>query len=158
MSETIDEIEDVLLEKKETILATAKGIRQRLDPFYKARERPLPAVGIVFGVGLLLGVLTGGRKRMEVAVIEAPAAPPPPRSDLWERRARRLLRIARQQQEELAAAREPQPEWEEEPEYEEDYEDDYYSPDDYDDEEEIDLEARPFGLRDRLRGVLGRHG
>ena len=32
--EDLGEIEDVIVEKKEEVIALAKGIRQRLDPFY----------------------------------------------------------------------------------------------------------------------------
>jgi ElaB/YqjD/DUF883 family membrane-anchored ribosome-binding protein len=53
MSGTIDEIEDVLLRRKEQI-------QDRLDPFTVVRQRPLQAAGAVFGAGVLLGLLTGG--------------------------------------------------------------------------------------------------
>lgn len=53
MSGTIDEIEDALLRRKEKI-------QHRLDPFSAVRERPLQSAGIVFGAGLVLGLLTGG--------------------------------------------------------------------------------------------------
>src|SRR5690606_2385148 len=56
MSETIDEIENVLLRKREEI-------RSRLDLLGRARERPFVAVGIAAGSGLLLGLLTGGRTK-----------------------------------------------------------------------------------------------
>src|SRR5688500_8447423 len=79
MSETVDEIEDVSVEKKEEVIALAKGIRQRLDPFYKARQNPLAAVGIVFGAGLLVGVFTKGRKRKAArALVEGIATTPAP--------------------------------------------------------------------------------
>src|SRR5688500_3380171 len=66
LSGTIDEIEDVIVEKKEELIATAKGIRQRLDPFYKARQKPMAAVGIVFAAGILVGIVTKGRKKKAV--------------------------------------------------------------------------------------------
>jgi ElaB/YqjD/DUF883 family membrane-anchored ribosome-binding protein len=53
MSGTIDEIEDVLLRRKEKI-------QNKLDPFSAVRDRPLQSAGIVFGAGLVLGLLTGG--------------------------------------------------------------------------------------------------
>ncbi len=53
MSGTIDEIEDVLLRRKEKI-------QHRLDPFSAVRDRPLQSAGIVFGAGLVLGLLSGG--------------------------------------------------------------------------------------------------
>src|SRR5688572_3547763 len=77
MSETIDEIEDVIVEKKEEVIALAKGIRQRLDPFYKARQKPLPAVAVVFAAGLVVGIFTKGRKRKAArALVEAIATTP----------------------------------------------------------------------------------
>jgi ElaB/YqjD/DUF883 family membrane-anchored ribosome-binding protein len=130
MSATIGEIEDVLVQKKDVIVSTAKGIRDRLDPFYKARQHPMAAIGIVFGAGLVVGVLTGGKK----PIPPQPSAAPP--SDLWQRRARRLLRIAREQQEEIAELQEQTSGWEEVDEADAD-EDDYYydSPDDELDED-----------------------
>lgn len=53
MSGTIDEIEDALLRRKEKI-------QHRLDPFSAVRSKPLQSAGIVFGAGLVLGLLTGG--------------------------------------------------------------------------------------------------
>src|SRR5690606_25896658 len=53
MSETIDEIEDVLLRKKEKI-------RDQLDVLAPVREQPLKTLGMIFGAALALGVLTGG--------------------------------------------------------------------------------------------------
>ncbi|MEW5930941.1 MAG: DUF3618 domain-containing protein [Gemmatimonadota bacterium] len=53
MSSTIDEIESVLARKKEQI-------QDRLDVLSPVRERPLAATGIAFGVGLALGLITGG--------------------------------------------------------------------------------------------------
>jgi ElaB/YqjD/DUF883 family membrane-anchored ribosome-binding protein len=99
MSETIDEIEDVLLRKKERI-------QDRLDVFAPVRQRPLPSVGIALGAGVLLGLLTGGddedeweshgrdRYRSELRELEE-------RAETWEHRARRLLRIAREQEQEI---------------------------------------------------------
>lgn len=94
MSETIDEIEEVLVRKKERL-------QDRLDVMAPVRENPLAAAGVVFGAGLLLGFLTGGdgdhrasRDLDEDAEM---------RAETWERRARRLLSIAREQEEELEA-------------------------------------------------------
>lgn len=53
MSSTIDEIENVLARKKERL-------QDRLDVLAPIRDKPLPATGIAFGVGLVLGLLTGG--------------------------------------------------------------------------------------------------
>jgi ElaB/YqjD/DUF883 family membrane-anchored ribosome-binding protein len=83
MSATLDEIEDVLLRKK-------AEIQDRLDWRARVREKPLQAAGIALGVGLLLGLLTGGRRP------QLPASNG--RAELWEARARRLLRIAREQE------------------------------------------------------------
>jgi len=54
MSSTIDEIEDVLLRKK-------GEIQEKLDVTAPVRERPWAFAGGVFGAGLLLGFLTGGK-------------------------------------------------------------------------------------------------
>jgi hypothetical protein len=121
MSETIDEIEDVLLEKK-------ARLREKLDVLAPVRERPLQAVGVLFGVGLVLGLLTGGGDddeeeerptvlvlpRAEVDELEEDdeededddeAEEAWARAELWEDRAQRLLRIARAQEEELEVHR-----------------------------------------------------
>jgi ElaB/YqjD/DUF883 family membrane-anchored ribosome-binding protein len=105
MSETIDEIEDVLLRRKERI-------QNRLDPFSVVRERPFQAAGAVFGAGLVLGLLTGGDdddadddydydihfdqdwQSTSLAADE--------RAEKWEGRARHLLHLARQAQGEAA--------------------------------------------------------
>lgn len=92
MSETIGEIETVLVRKK-------AEIEDRLDVGARIRERPLHAVGIVLGAGFLLGLITGGgaddddddRRRLDSDE----------RAALWEGRARRLLAIAQAQEEEL---------------------------------------------------------
>lgn len=90
MSETIGEIETVLVRKK-------AEIEDRLDVGARIRERPLHAVGIVLGAGFLLGLITGGgnddddRRRLDSEE----------RAALWEGRARRLLAIAQAQEEEL---------------------------------------------------------
>ncbi|CAN5744022.1 hypothetical protein BH23GEM6_BH23GEM6_07810 [soil metagenome] len=110
MSGTIDEIEDVLLRRKEQI-------QHRLDPFSTVRDRPFQAVGAVFGAGLVLGLLTGGDDDddddyddgefdhdLDVDVefefegstsLSAAEA----RAEKWERRARHLLHLAREAQE-----------------------------------------------------------
>lgn len=117
MSETIDEIEDALLRRKERI-------QDRLDIFSTVRERPLPAAGIAFGAGLVLGLLTGGSDDedddYEVEVefedgfggsLSASA-----RADLWESRARRLLDIARQQRDGYSLAVDDDEAWDEDDE------------------------------------------
>ncbi|HEX2190579.1 MAG TPA: DUF3618 domain-containing protein, partial [Longimicrobiaceae bacterium] len=112
MSGTIDEIEEVLARKKEQI-------QDRLDVMSPVRERPLPAAGIAFGAGLVLGLLTGGddddhderehRSRSRAlhasvgmaAAAAADDAEWQERAELWENRARRLLRVAREQEEQI---------------------------------------------------------
>jgi len=120
MSSTIDEIESVLARKKE-------AIQDRLDVLAPIRERPLPATGIAFGVGLALGLLTGGDDSDD----RAPRAYSPgmgmgalamgadadedhepfagdsaERAAMWESRARRLLRVAREQEEQIRELKE----------------------------------------------------
>lgn len=110
MSSTIDEIESVLTRKKEQI-------QDRLDVLSPVRDRPLPAAGIAFGAGLVLGLLTGGddeaddhehytasrahslRTRMDVEGRYAGGMDD--RAEMWEARARRLLRVAREQEEQI---------------------------------------------------------
>ena len=119
MSNTIDEIEVVLVRKKE-------DLREKLDVFRKVKERPLAAVGAALGAGLVLGLLTGGGKKKAPTPILI-AAQPSRDSALWESRARRLLRVAREQQAELLELR-ARREHSREPEYYEVDEDDedYY--------------------------------
>lgn len=117
MSNTIDEIEDVLLRKKEEI-------RDRLDVMEPVREQPIRSLAIVFGAALLFGFLTGGGKRRHTEVRyvlandtvrdaddegdpeldeteEEAAALAWERAEEWEDRAHRLLRIAQAQESEL---------------------------------------------------------
>jgi ElaB/YqjD/DUF883 family membrane-anchored ribosome-binding protein len=105
MSETIDEIEDVLIRKKEQI-------QDRLDFLAPVRERPLASLGVALGAGVLLGLLTGGDdedERDDRDLWSARArgfrhdADLEERAETWEQRARRLLRIAREQEDELRA-------------------------------------------------------
>ena len=91
MSETIDEIEDVLLRKKHQI-------QGKIDVNMRIRENPLQAAGIVLGAGLLLGFLTGGDDRAQEREEREEAIQ---RASLWEARARRLLAIAREQEADL---------------------------------------------------------
>ncbi len=123
MSSTIDEIESVLARKKERL-------QDRLDVLSPVRDRPLQATGIAFGVGLALGLITGGgdddgsddhhvpRTRSlglgmggmgmggmgADADADSPAhfaGDPAERAAMWESRARRLLRVAREQEEKI---------------------------------------------------------
>ncbi|MDQ3556303.1 MAG: hypothetical protein M3409_05955 [Gemmatimonadota bacterium] len=100
MSGTIDEIEDVLLRKKERI-------QDRLDVFSAVKDRPLPSVGIAFGAGLLLGVVTGGddedgRSRVRARRSTGLAgASWDSDANHWENRSRRLLEIARSQEDDI---------------------------------------------------------
>jgi ElaB/YqjD/DUF883 family membrane-anchored ribosome-binding protein len=102
ISDTIDEIEGKILEKKERI-------EERLDVLAPVRERPLRVLGAVFGAGLALGLLTGGgHDEDEEARHEDDGGEDDRREELaklWEGRARRLLRIAREQEEEIEELR-----------------------------------------------------
>jgi len=107
MSGTIDEIEDALLRRKEQI-------QHRLDPFSPVRDRPFQAVGIVFGAGLVLGLLTGGDDDddedyvsadldydfdydydLDFDVAGSTSFAAEAKARKWERRARHLLQLAR---------------------------------------------------------------
>lgn len=124
MSSTIDEIESVLARKKEQI-------QDKLDVLSPVRERPLAATGIAFGVGLALGLITGGgddaddephypRTRpmplamgamglgMGASDDDEPDVYSPSfdhgaaeRAAMWESRARRLLRVAQEQEDKI---------------------------------------------------------
>ncbi len=124
MSETINEIEGVLVRRKERI-------QDRLDILSPVRENPLPSAGIALGAGLLLGLLTGGGEEEErdeesgdwhdwngPAYTAATAAVGEARygdrddgywrrrAETWESRARRLRDIAHRQEEEIRYLRE----------------------------------------------------
>lgn len=92
MSETIDDIEDALLRKKERI-------QDRLDFTAPVRENPIPSAAMALGAGLLLGLLTGGGEEHDAArgrderLDEAEE-----RARTWESRARRLMRVAQDQE------------------------------------------------------------
>jgi|GEM_PF-2231779 len=106
MSETIDEIEGVIARKREQL-------QDRLDVLAPVRERPLPAAGIAFGAGLVLGLLTGGDEeehefhpRARSLRLDGEAHDPyvgdvEERARMWEARARRLLQVARDQEEQI---------------------------------------------------------
>ena len=152
MSETIDEIEDVLLRKKEQI-------QDRLDVFAPVRENPLPILGAALGAGLLLGLVTGGGDdeddedadydyRVNYGRARLLVPDTSERAELWERRARRLLRIAREQEAELEALRTRGPRmattWENDEE--EPYEDDYQA--------DGTLDELGETITDRLTGLI----
>jgi hypothetical protein len=130
MSETIDEIEGAILRKKEKL-------RAKLDVLAPVRERPLQTLGAIFGIGLALGLLTGGGDDDDDEATQVVLAVPVDDDDgddedddefdqdedeeeddeeaeawaaaeLWEDRAHRLLRIARAQESELEMHREGQ--------------------------------------------------
>jgi ElaB/YqjD/DUF883 family membrane-anchored ribosome-binding protein len=114
MSETIDEIEGALIRKKEEI-------QDRLDVLSPVKENPWSSLGIIFGTGVLLGFATGGGDDEEeeyeydggysfsggrsagyataLGIGAATHLDAEERAEQWERRARRLLRIAREQKE-----------------------------------------------------------
>lgn len=129
MSETIDEIEGAILRKKEKL-------RAKLDVLAPVRERPLQTVGAIFGIGLALGLLTGGdddddEDEATQVLLALPVEDEDEddedydededeeeleddeeeawaAAELWEDRAHRLLRIARAQETELEMHRERQ--------------------------------------------------
>lgn len=98
MSGTIDEIEDVLVRKKERI-------QQRLDVLAPVRENPWQSMGIALGAGVLFGLLTGGDEERARA---EPAHDWERRAAVLEARTRRLLAIAREQEDELRSLRRKQ--------------------------------------------------
>jgi ElaB/YqjD/DUF883 family membrane-anchored ribosome-binding protein len=102
MSGTIDEIEGLLVQRKEEVKA-------QLDVAARFRANPLPALGVVLGAGLLLGLLTGGSDdddRRERDLEDGdPALGWRDRASTWEARSRRLLRVAREQEDEIADLR-----------------------------------------------------
>lgn len=62
ISATLDEIEDRIGEARENIrerMDVARPIRDRM------RRNPLPGIGVALGVGVALGLLTGGGKKKE---------------------------------------------------------------------------------------------
>jgi hypothetical protein len=101
ISDTIDEIEGRILQKKERI-------EERLDLLAPVRDRPLRVLGAVFGLGLALGLLTGGREEDEEPRDAGRGGDERGEelATLWEARARRLRRIARAREDEIAALRE----------------------------------------------------
>jgi ElaB/YqjD/DUF883 family membrane-anchored ribosome-binding protein len=110
MSETIDEIEGALLQKK-------ARIQDRLDVLSPIRENPLAAVGAVFVGGLLLGLITGGRGRDdepelgEAAGMMAGAAARQLRrgrddlEEIWEKRGKTLRKEAKKRRKQLSSFR-----------------------------------------------------
>ena len=130
MSETIDEIEEQLLRRKQTIeekLDVKSQVRERLAPLRaklapaqeQVYRRPLAVFGGVFGAGLLLGYLTGDddhesrgdRKRRASASL---AGSPDDadyesehriRARRWEEQSRRLMKQNSEQEEELRRLR-----------------------------------------------------
>ncbi|CAN5284054.1 hypothetical protein BH24GEM2_BH24GEM2_09460 [soil metagenome] len=107
MSETIDEIEDALLRKKE-------NIQERLNVFSPVQNNPLPSVGIAFGAGLLVGYLTADDDDDDDHHHPDDDHHHPDsdddefwsrRASDWEARARRLLDLAKRQEVELSELR-----------------------------------------------------
>ncbi|HET7275537.1 MAG TPA: DUF3618 domain-containing protein [Longimicrobiaceae bacterium] len=97
MSETIDEIEGVLVRKK-------ARIQDRMDVLAVAREKPMQSIAIALGAGILAGLITGGGGNNHSLEDEHDTS----EGDLWEQRAaewenraRRLLRIAQEQEQDL---------------------------------------------------------
>jgi ElaB/YqjD/DUF883 family membrane-anchored ribosome-binding protein len=98
MSGTLDQIEGVILRKKEHLEEKKAEIKRQLDVGARIREQPLMAAGVVLGAGFLIGFLTGGGGRKAVRSATR-------RGAKWEKRARRLLEIAQTQEEEIEALR-----------------------------------------------------
>lgn len=116
MSDTLDEIEDVLLRKKATI-------RDRMDVMAPVREQPVRSMAAIFAAALVLGFLSargkgGAKARGNHANHEADLHPDRvehededdqeeemelawAQAEAWEDRAHRLLRVARVQEAEL---------------------------------------------------------
>ena len=94
MSGTLDQIEGVILRKKEEIEEKKAVIKRQLDVGARVREEPLKAAAFVLGAGIIVGFLTGGASRKEVRTARR-------QGSKWEKRARRLLEIARDQEHEI---------------------------------------------------------
>lgn len=96
MSETIDEIEGALLRKRD-------DLRERLDFPARLREKPVQAVAIALGAGLLLGLLTAGEDRAERSrrEDEERRLRDDERAELAERRAEQLLALGQEQERRL---------------------------------------------------------
>ena len=105
MSETIDDIEEALVRKKEQF-------QDKMDVLGPVRENALPSAGIALGAGLLLGLITGGdedereyrertRHTRYSRAAEDEAEHWRRRAQTWEDRAYRLRDIAREQEDEI---------------------------------------------------------
>jgi len=124
MSETIDEIEEQLLRRKQTLeekLDVKAQVRERLAPVRErlapiqeqVHRRPLVVFGGVFGTGLLLGLLTGGddddddrpRRSGRSAGDADYDGGTDVRARRWEEQSRRLMRQNSEQEEELRRLR-----------------------------------------------------
>ena len=113
MSQTIDQLDRALTKKKDEI-------QERLDVAAPVRERPLAFAGGVFGAGLLLGFLTGGKDRnaehdpdhvkIPRALLESigleEAHGPGGSGREWEGRARELMEVVARQEEQIRELRE----------------------------------------------------
>jgi hypothetical protein len=117
------------------------------DLLRAVRERPLASLGVVLGAGVLLGLLTGGKKEPELRTRTPERSGGDP--ELWEKRARRLLRLAREQREELERLRAIR--WGGEGDELEDIDDD-----EYDDDEEPGGGAALGGLAELVKDGLQR--
>lgn len=107
MSGSMDEVEESIRRRKERM-------EERLDVYKRVRDRPFSTLGAIFGAGLVLGLLTTGHRVKDVSANGGMDRVSTERAELWERRARRLARVARQQREELDRLREGSDLWEEE--------------------------------------------
>lgn len=124
MSETIDEIEEQLLRRKQTIeekLDVKAQVREKLAPVREklvpiqeqVDQRPIVVFGGVFGAGLLLGYLTGGdedkKARRAAALSGSESAEYESehriRARRWEEQSRRLMKQNAEQEEEMRRLR-----------------------------------------------------
>jgi hypothetical protein len=97
ISGTIDDIEESILRKK-------GRIEEKLDVLSSVRERPVQLLGAAFGAGLLLGLITGGGdedEEEETKHRHRHHHREDEQAEIWEGRARRLLKIAREQEDEI---------------------------------------------------------
>lgn len=88
MSDTIGELEEVLLQKR-------ARLRESLDLRARLAEKPMLAVGLVLGAGLIVGFLTSGGDRDRSRAIERG------RRD-WDGRSGRMLDLLREHEERIA--------------------------------------------------------
>lgn len=87
MSDTIGELEEVLLQKR-------ARLQESLDLRARLAEKPLLAVGLVLGAGLIVGLLTSGGGRDRSRVVER-------RRRDWDERSAQLLDLLQEHEERI---------------------------------------------------------